>query len=61
MIECYYGDCPNHINKVEPDSGPFCNLNECIALPDQLELFEKNRKLYLSTINFKVKNDQVLP
>ena len=36
MIECHIGRCENHICHVEPDEGPFCNLDKCEKTSEEI-------------------------
>ena len=40
MIECYFKVCPHH-GHYFGEEGPFCNVDECVASPEELEMFSE--------------------
>lgn len=47
-IECYYHQCPKHEREE-----PFCTLQDCIATPQEIKLYEAGRKLELMGYNLE--------
>lgn len=52
--ECYYGDCIYHDSQTDPDSGPYCNEPICKASTDELQVFSKQREIYLKESKLKI-------
>ena len=52
-IECYYHQCPKHSNWNEPDEGPFCYQEQCVATIPELDLYALGRSLELKGYNLE--------
>lgn len=49
-IECYYGECKHHGIHFDPEDGPFCYEDDCLASQKELQQFEVIRQAYLEKV-----------
>ncbi len=56
MIECYYSDCKEHAFKTG-EEGPYCWLQECVAKPEEIKIFQAKRQKFLQTLWVKTQEE----